>query len=84
MDYVVLVGLSAGILTTTSFLPQLIKAYRTKSTGDISALMFAVVSIGFALWLVYGILIRSLPIILANSVSLTLASIILALKVKYK
>ena len=84
MDYVVMVGISAGILTTTSFLPQLIKAYKTKSTGDISKVMFAIASAGFALWLVYGVLIDSIPIILANFVSLTLALTILALKIKYK
>lgn len=84
MDYIILIGALAGILTTTAFLPQVIKAWKTKQTKDISLGMFAILTIGVALWLVYGILINSLPVIIANVVTFILALAILILKIKYK
>ncbi len=84
MDYVELLGYIAGVLTTASFAPQLIKTVKTKSTRDISFKMYAILSVGISLWLIYGVFHNSLPIILANGVSLCLVIIILALKLKYK
>lgn len=77
------IGLIAGLLTTIAFVPQVLKIYRTKSGRDISARMFTMFSIGIALWLYYGVLLQSLPIILANAVTLILTLAILALKVRY-
>ncbi len=84
MDSITLLGYMAGALTTLAFLPQLIKVIETKSTKDISLLMFIVICTGIALWLVYGILIDSLPIILANLVTLIIAGAILIFKLKFK
>lgn len=84
MDAISLLGYLAGTLTTLSFLPQLIKVIKSRSTKDISLLMFIVISIGILLWLIYGILIASPPIIIANLVTLAIASMILYLKLKYK
>ena len=78
-----LIGLLAGVLTTIAFVPQLLKIYATKSGKDVSARMFVMFSAGVALWLVYGIMIRSLPVIIANVVTLALALAIMALKVRY-
>lgn len=78
-----LIGLLAGVLTTIAFVPQLLKIYATKSGKDVSARMFVMFSAGVALWLVYGIMIGSLPVIIANSVTLGLAIAIMALKVRY-
>ena len=78
------VGLVAGLLTTTAFIPQVWKIYRTKSGKDISARMFSLFSAGIVLWLVYGILLRSLPIILSNAVTLVLSLAIIALKLRYR
>jgi MtN3 and saliva related transmembrane protein len=78
-----LVGLLAGTLTTVAFVPQLLKIYSTKSGKDVSARMFLIFSAGVALWLAYGILIGSLPVILANAVTLVLSLLIMALKVRY-
>jgi MtN3 and saliva related transmembrane protein len=78
-----LIGLLAGVLTTIAFVPQLLKIYATKSGKDVSARMFVMFSAGVALWLVYGIMIRSLPVIIANLVTLGLAIAIMALKVRY-
>jgi MtN3 and saliva related transmembrane protein len=77
------VGMAAGTLTTLAFLPQVLKIYRTKSARDVSYLMFLIFSTGVLLWLIYGILIGSAPIIAANVVTLGLAIIVIALKVRY-
>jgi MtN3 and saliva related transmembrane protein len=84
MDYIATLGYLAGALTTLAFLPQLIKVIKTRSTRDISLVMFVVICTGIFLWLIYGILINSLPIILANIVTLIIAGAILILKIKYR
>ena len=81
--FINIVGLLAGLLTTLAFVPQVLKIYRTKSGRDISARMFTMFSIGILLWLYYGILLQSLPIILANAVTLVLTLTIIALKIRY-
>jgi MtN3 and saliva related transmembrane protein len=84
MNYTIILGYLAGALTTLAFLPQLIKVWKSKSTHDISLVMFIVICTGISLWLIYGILINSLPIILANIVTLAIAGMILLLKIKYR
>ena len=78
-----LIGLMAAICTTGSFLPQVIRAWRTRSTRDVSAWMFILLVTGNSLWLVYGTLIGDLPLVIANLVTLGLVGIILALKLRY-
>ncbi len=82
-DWTDVLGLLAGILTTIAFVPQVLKTYRTKSGKDISRGMISIFSVGVLLWLVYGIVIDSLPLILANSVTLVLTLAIIALKIRY-
>jgi MtN3 and saliva related transmembrane protein len=77
------VGMAAGTLTTLAFLPQVLKIYRTKSARDVSYLMFLIFSTGVLLWLIYGILIGSAPIIAANVVTLALAVVVIVLKLRY-
>ena len=84
MTFVDIFGFAAGALTTLAFLPQVIKAFVTKQTKDVSLLTFIALTIGISLWLVYGILIDSLPVILANAISLILVSTMLIFKIKYK
>jgi len=84
MDAVMMLGLIAGALTTVSFLPQLVKVWRSRSTRDISLTMYIVFTAGIFLWLLYGIFIESMPVILANAVTLTIALTILALKIRYR
>jgi MtN3 and saliva related transmembrane protein len=76
-------GLVAAILTTASFLPQVVKSWKTKKTGDVSIGMYSVLVIGVILWLVYGILIKDLPLILANILTLIFTFFVLCLKIKY-
>ena len=83
MDFIILIGFLAAILTTISFVPQVIKTMQTKHTEDISLVMYVLLVIGIFLWFIYGIYIDSMPVIAANAVTLVLSSIILALKVKH-
>ena len=82
-DWVSLLGAVAGFCTTMSFLPQLLWAWRTRSTRDISLAMFAVLVTGIFLWLIYGLLIGDGPLIAANAVSLCLTGSILYLKLRH-
>jgi len=84
MNGITLLGLLAGTLTTIAFLPQILKTWRSKSAKDISLTWLVTFTSGIALWLVYGVCIRELPVILANSITLMLTSIILFFKFKYK
>lgn len=78
------IGLIAGALTTVSFLPQVIKAWRSRSTADISLAMFVLFCAGLVLWTAYGAMIGSTPIVVWNSITLLLAGTILVLKLRYK
>jgi MtN3 and saliva related transmembrane protein len=78
-----LIGLLAAACTTGSFLPQVIRAWRTRSTRDVSALMVVLLVTGNALWLLYGALIGDLPLVVANLITITLVAIILVLKLRY-
>ena len=82
--FTLVLGLIAATLTTFAYLPQSIKAIRSKHTKDISLPMVLMLEFGLITWLIYGILISSIPIIAANTVSIGFMSIILILKIKYK
>lgn len=83
MDGVTALGLVAGTLTTIAFIPQIVKTWKSRSTGDLSWGMVSIFSTGVLLWLIYGIWIDSMPVILANTVTLLLQTGIIALKIKY-
>jgi len=78
-----IVGSLAGFLTTIAFIPQVLRAWRTRSTKDISLGMFLVFTAGVALWLTYGILLNKPPIIAANIATLMLSLSILVLKLRH-
>jgi len=78
-----LIGSVAAVCTTISFLPQLIRVYRLKSAREISLTMFLVYSLGIFLWLLYGVFIRSFPVIMSNAFTLALSLAILVLKIRY-
>jgi MtN3 and saliva related transmembrane protein len=84
MDFVTILGLTAATLTTIAFLPQMFQTWRTKSAKDVSYVMLITFMSGLFLWLIYGIYLQSLPVILANSVTLFFNLIILCLKIKYR
>jgi MtN3 and saliva related transmembrane protein len=78
-----LVGAAAAICTTISFVPQLVRVWRRKSARDISLGMFLLFSVGILLWLIYGVLLHSLPMMASNTATLALALAILGLKLHY-
>ena len=82
--FITALGLVAGTLTTLSFLPQLVKAWKTRSTHDISFGMLALFSAGLVLWIVYGVIVTDMPVIAANSLTLLFVGLILALKLRYR
>ena len=83
MDYINLLGVVAGFLTTVSFLPQAFKAWKTKSTKDISINTFLILFTGMFLWAIYGFLINSIPVLAANGVSVFIALSIIIMKFRY-
>lgn len=84
MEDWLLLGLTAGLLTTVGFVPQLIRGYRTKKMSDVSISMPILLSVGMFLWLLYGIAINSIPVIFWNALSLGLNIMIIALILRYR
>jgi len=84
LDTITIIGYFAAFGTTVSFLPQAIKTIQTKDTSGISLYMYALFTAGTLLWLIYGVMIGSLPVATANVITFIFASIILGYKIKYK
>ena len=78
-----LIGYVAASLTTASFVPQALLIYRTRNVTGISLGMYGAFTVGIALWLAYGLMLRSWPIVIANAVTLALALLILSMKLRY-
>lgn len=77
-------GMVAGALTSTAAVPQVVKTLRSRHTRDISVWQPLLLSIGVALWLVYGILIHNLPLILTNIIPLACNALLVGLKLYYQ
>jgi MtN3 and saliva related transmembrane protein len=76
------IGYLAAALTTLSFAPQAWLVFRTRDVSGVSLGMYAAMVSGVALWLVYGVLIRSWPLVVANLVTLSLSGAILLMKLR--
>jgi MtN3 and saliva related transmembrane protein len=83
MNLTDLIGTLAAILTTISFLPQALHTFRTKDVRGISLGMYSAFTLGVAMWLVYGMLLGAWPVVIANVITLALASAILVMKLRY-
>ena len=79
-----LIGYCAAALTTASFLPQAVHTFRTKDVRGISLSMYGAFTLGVSLWLVYGVLLSAWPIVIANIITLSLATSILVMKLRYR
>lgn len=79
-----LIGTLAACLTTASFVPQAWLSFKTRDVSGISLSMYSVFTIGVALWLAYGLLLHSWPMIVANVITLLLALMILGMKLRYR
>lgn len=78
------IGIIAGILTSTSVIPQLVKTIKEKKAEDISPVMFIVLFCGTSLWAYYGVLREDWPIIITNAFSTLLTTVMLFLKFRYR
>ena len=78
------IGLVAGTLTSIAAIPQVIKTLRTRHTRDISIWQPVLLSVGVALWMVYGILIRDMPLILANIIPLVCNLLLTGMKLRFR
>ena len=76
------IGIIAAILTTSAFIPQVYKIYKEKKAQGVSLTMYLIMFVGVLLWLVYGILIGSIAIIVANSVTAVLQLFVIIFKLK--
>ena len=76
-----LIGLMAAFCTTAAFVPQVVAILRTGNVDGISVTMYSIFTLGIALWLTYGIIVNDLPMLLANSISLVLAALVLILTI---
>ena len=83
MSALTLLGLAAACCTTLAFVPQVMKAWKSRSTADISLGMFLILCLGIVLWLVYGSIRGDVPLIVANVVTLVLAGLILLMKLRF-
>jgi len=77
------IGYTAGFLTTVALVPQLLKTWKTKSANDLSLGMLWAFNLGVLFWLTYGVLTVDKPLILWNSITMLMALLILAMKIKY-
>jgi len=78
------IGALAATLTTASFVPQVLHTLRTKDVSGISLSMYSAFTLGVALWLVYGLLLDAWPIVIANAITVSLATCILVMKLRYR
>jgi MtN3 and saliva related transmembrane protein len=78
-----LIGSLAACLTTVSFVPQAWLSFKTRDVSGVSLLMYSVFTAGVALWLAYGLLLGSWPMVIANTITLILALMILGMKLMY-
>lgn len=78
------IGTLAAVLTTSSFVPQVLHTFRTKDVSGISLGMYSAFTLGVGLWLAYGLLLDAWPIVIANAITVSLATCILVMKLRYR
>ncbi|MFK5972606.1 MAG: SemiSWEET transporter [Flavobacteriaceae bacterium] len=84
MQNIEILGLVAATFTTAAFIPQVYKVWKEKSAKDISLTMYLILTIGLSLWLIYGVKIQSLPVSLANGITLLLVLFMIFLKLRHR
>lgn len=78
-----MLGYAAATLTSLSFVPQAWRTFRTKDVSGISLKMYAVFTLGVAVWLAYGIVLGEVPMMVANGLTLVLACAVLVMRLRY-
>jgi MtN3 and saliva related transmembrane protein len=84
MGWIEYVGLFGAFLSAVTFIPQVVKAWQTKSVGDLSLLMLLIVMTSVVVWLVYAFYLKLLPVIIANSIIGVLCVVLLYFKFTFK
>lgn len=84
MDWIAALGIVAGMCTTISVVPQIIKALKTKEVQDVSIGMFTILIIGLLLWSIYGIIKEDMPVMIMNSIAFTLNLFMMFLILRYR
>jgi MtN3 and saliva related transmembrane protein len=84
MDGVAILGYAACAVTATTFLPQVIKTWKEKSAKNVSLMMFIIAFINEVMWIGYGVLRNDMVIIVTNVIMISMCSIMISLKLKYK
>jgi MtN3 and saliva related transmembrane protein len=84
MDSLDLLGLVATAFTTSSFVPQVWRTWKTRDVSGISLPTYVIITVGLALWLVYGLLKDDLPLIVANALMVVLTGAITVMKLKFE
>ena len=84
MQAIEILGLTAGTITSITFIPQVVKIWKTKSAKDLSLMMLLLLIAGVLLWLTYGLLIKDTAIIYTNSMVLGMSMIMLFFKLRFK
>lgn len=79
-----LVGYAAAVLTTVAFVPQALKSWQTRDLSGVSLPMYSLFTAGVVMWFVYGVMLGSWPIIIANAITIILASVVLTLKLMHR
>jgi MtN3 and saliva related transmembrane protein len=79
-----LVGYAAATLTTLAFIPQTLHSWRSRDLSGVSLGMYSLFTMGVTLWLLYGVILESWPIIIANAITLALAGSVLFLKLRHQ
>ncbi|MGB1448569.1 MAG: SemiSWEET family sugar transporter [Flavobacteriaceae bacterium] len=82
--YFELIGYIAAILTTSAFVPQAYKIWKTKTAEGVSLTMYFVMFTGVALWGIYGFFLKSYPMIISNVITASLLIMIIYFKFKHK
>lgn len=84
MEFVDILGYSAGFITTLTFLPQVIKTWKEKSARDVSLMMFIIAAVNEVMWIAYGVLKNDMVIIITNAIVLVMSCTMIALKLRYR
>lgn len=84
MDFQHFVGLAGGIVSSVTFLPQVIKIWKTKSAKDLSMMTLFFLTLNVSLWLTYGMIIKDYPLIITNSVVLSMVLMMVYFKLTFK
>jgi MtN3 and saliva related transmembrane protein len=83
MDEWTYLAFVAGALTSTGYLPQIVKGLKTRKLDDVSLLMPAVLGLGMLIWLIYGLAREDLAIVVANVVGSSLTAVLVGMKLRY-